>query len=460
MSEANERYTFDVKLSSDYYEAYFSIVLFDAAAIISEQQIIEFLKTKNITFGLNYEAIEQCAKSPESAQGVLVAKGIKHEHGKNGEIDYKIDLEHQMKPKVNEDGSVDFKNIDFIQVVKKGQILATMSLPTDGKNGTTVTNRTIPAKKGKKVQFKLGKNVVVSQDGLQAISAVDGTISVEKEKVSVIEVLEIKSDVGVKTGNINFSGDVIVFGNVITGYKIECGGNLSINGIVEGAELTAAGNILINGGIQGNDEAKLIAGGDVTSKFINNAHINCNGDIETDSLMHSNVVCQGSITCMGRKGLIIGGDIYAKHNVKAKCIGSDMGIMTKIVLGLNETIIEEYKNATERVKMLNENIKKLQQALKILRANVEKDPNNAEQMALYQKTKGNYDDYVVQLNEAKQALINANNVIESVKNSKVVANLLYQGTKIRISNDHYNVKDAMKDVEIRKMDGEIRTISL
>ncbi len=61
----------------------------------------------------------------------------------------------------------------------------------------------------------------------------------------------IQGDVGVETGNINFTGKVIVSGNVMSGYEIISNEDIEINGIVECATLKSKGDITIRQGVQG-----------------------------------------------------------------------------------------------------------------------------------------------------------------------------------------------------------------
>ena len=131
----------------------------------------------------------------------------------------------------------------------------------------------------------------------------------------MVELLEIRDDVGVKTGNIDFSGKIVINGNVTNGYSINSDDEIVINGIVEGAVISTKGNLFINGGIQGHDKAQITVGGNMISKFINNAHITCHGNIEADAIMHSTIMCDGSIHVRGKKALIVGGDIKDRKSV-------------------------------------------------------------------------------------------------------------------------------------------------
>ncbi len=190
--------------------------------------------------------------------------------------------------------------------------------PTEGTPGLTVTGKNIKGKPGKIANFKFGKNVEVSEDGYQLIASTDGTIKMEGQRISIIEILEIRGDVGVKTGNVTFKGKILVTGNVVTGYTIECDGDVEVQGVVEGAKITATGDIIVGRGIQGQDEAVIECDGNLIGRFINNCHAKVKGNIEADAIMHSKIVCDGEIKVSGRKGLIVGGEIKAKDQISAR----------------------------------------------------------------------------------------------------------------------------------------------
>ena len=98
-------------------------------------------------------------------------------------------------------------------------------------------------------------------------------------------------DVDNTTGDIEYEGNVIVHGNVRAGFTLKASGDITIMGVVEGANVDAGGNLTVNRGIQGMNKAQIHAGGDIVSKFVENATIVCGGNIETD--------CFG--ICFGRR---------------------------------------------------------------------------------------------------------------------------------------------------------------
>ena len=75
----------------------------------------------------------------------------------------------QLKEK---NGRVDFRELNLVENVEAGQILATKKPPEEGVAGRTVTGKSLPAKPGKNTQIEIGKNVKLSDDGMSAMSNV------------------------------------------------------------------------------------------------------------------------------------------------------------------------------------------------------------------------------------------------------------------------------------------------
>lgn len=455
---SSDTYEMLINISADYYQAFITVHCFAPDAQVLEKDILQALEKKNIVFGILRENIQRIIDNPHDAENVLVAQGKPHINGLDSEISYLFDTEMKAHPTLNVDGSVDFKNMNFLQAVYKGDILATKTMPTEGTSGTTVTGKVIKAKPGKIKNFKVGKGVSQSSDGLSIVSEVTGSLQFDGEKISVIEILEIRDDIGVKTGNIEFSGKIVVNGNVTTGYSVISDDEIVINGIVEGAVVKTKTNLFINGGVQGHDQANIEVGGNMISKFINNASVLCNGNIEADAIMHSNIICDGSIKVQGKKALIVGGDISVRYDIEAKVIGSEMGTMTKLRLGVDSKVMDSYQAVLEEVKELKDTITKLTQVSRLLSKQFEQT-RNPELKANLDRTEISRTDYARQMAEASTRLKDITELIETLKGSKVKSEEIYPGVKIRIGNSFYNVKELMHRSTIKKDEGDIRAFS-
>ncbi|MBM7560612.1 DUF342 domain-containing protein [Fusibacter tunisiensis] len=457
MSETSRKFEASVKISDNYYVAYLSLEM-EPGAKVKPDDIIKILKERNVIFGLKHNVIEQICKEGTTVHSIVVAEGIVHENGKDGYIDFKITKEHKVKPQILEDGRVDFKNMGFVELVNEEDVLAVKVPPTKGKNGTTVTGKAIRGKDGKDVVLKIGKNMRVSPDGLKAIATSDGTVVVDNDRISVIKSLEIRGDVGVETGNITFQGQVVVNGNVTSGYSVECDGDLVVNGVVEGAVLKAGGNIVISRGIQGHDKASITCHGDLTSNFINSCHVYVKGTIETGAIMSSKIKCDGRIVVKGKKGLIVGGEITSKSDIEANVVGSELGVTTSIKLGVDVETIEELKTLTSDVRDLIDMHDKLGKSVKLLKTKIEQNPEDKRSVFMYEKYSANFVEMDVSLNEKRTRLKMLNELVNNISGAQIKANTFYPGTRIKVGNGNFYVKHQLTRSIIKKDHGEIIAI--
>ncbi len=444
-----------VELSDDYYEAYLTIKCDNTQCLLDKDMIYKILEEKNITYGLDYNTIDLIINECKSVDRVKIAQGKKHQNGKDGKIIFNFHDDSQFKPQKLDNGKVDHKNLNFVNQINKGDILAEKSLPTLGINGITVTGKTIKAKPGKNINFKIGKNVKISDDGLKLIADEVGIVKIEyDDRISIIKVLEINQDVGVSTGNIKFDGKIIINGNVNSGYKVIGGEDVIINGVVEGAEIIAKGNIYIKKGIY--NRAVVMAHENIECKFMESSRVSSQKNIKCDVIMHCDVNSQGTIMANIKKGLIVGGIIQAKKEIIAYAIGSQIGTITKLRLGINENFLEELNNIKKIYTETKNNMKKLNQAIDILNKQYKNDPNNTQLKTILDKTEKTKQQYNEEANKLESKI---NNMYETLKAScdcKIISNVFYPGVKIRINNSHYNIKKILKKTALVLENGEIR----
>lgn len=444
-----------INISDDYYEAYLSIKEYNGKKLsIKKEDILKALEQKNIVYGIDYDAIEKILESPTAINKIVVARGKKHKNGKDGKIMLNFDPSYTIKPKLLSNGRVDHKNLSYVKQVNKGDILAQKVNPTQGENGITVTGKTIKAKPGKHINFITGKNVTISDDGMLLIANVTGNAKIIDGKISVVEVLEIDGNVGIATGNIVFNGKVIVKGNVQAGYIIKSEDDVEIYGIVEGAKIYSNESIIIHKGV--HNKSNLYAEKDVKSSFVENSLIEAKGNIICDAIMHCNIKCCGKIFANEKKGLIVGGTLKVRKSITAKTIGSNIGTVTKIELGIDQEIIDNYKYTKEQIEALKKNIQKLHQAIQLLETKLSKKPSDIKFKLALKKTLSTKQEYIEKIKKLEEDLNLLHLTFEKLRDSKIHAELIYPGTKIKINNSYYNVRNFLKNVILMKENGEIR----
>ena len=200
-------------------------------------------------------------------------------------------------------------------------------------------------------------------------------------KVVVSNVLQIDGDIDTSTGDITYDGNVIIKGNVNTGYRVDATGNIEIDGVVEGATIIAGGDIVLRRGIQGMNKGYLKAGGNLMTKFIENASVVVRGKIESGSILHSDVISKSEITVRGRKGLLVGGSVRANVLIEAQSIGSNMGSNTKVSVGIDAEVQDKIRKLTEELKGLQAEEYRTRQLLELLRAKQQQGTLTKEHIA-------------------------------------------------------------------------------
>jgi len=220
-----------ISISRDRMEAALQIDMPQGSRPITMDAVMEKIKAAGIVYGIDLEAIEKAMA--RSGLEVVCAKGLVPVNGVNASIIYTVDLENKGRPAELDDGRVDFKNLNMFTVVQQDELLAEKVPATMGTPGVDILGNEVAAKPGKDLILPTGKNVY-AVDGLKVFAAQAGQIVAANKKLNVIPIIEVKGDVDLSTGNIEFVGSVLVKGSIQTGFTVKAEGNIEIAGNVSG----------------------------------------------------------------------------------------------------------------------------------------------------------------------------------------------------------------------------------
>lgn len=425
--------------------------------ILSQEEILNTLK-QTIKYGIVGENIEAHLRNPRYCQDIILAQGKDKIESKSAYINYHFNINQCLKPKLNEDGTVDFHQLDIISGVEKGDVLATLYPGDLGEVGIDIYGNKIHPSKIKKLSIKYGKNTHLSEDKLSLISDISGHVKIRDEKIWVNNTFIVKDHIDTSTGDIDYDGNVHVQGNVINGFSIRAKEDVIIHGVVEGAYIEAGGDIIIQHGIQGMNRGCLKAGGNVISKFIENAEISAEGYITTSAILHSNVSAKGDITVLGGKGLITGGKVSSQTLIHGKCAGSSMG--TKVTLEVNQDIdsAKKWNKLQEQVEKNKIEIEKLTRVLKSYNQKIKNGEKIPDYKLEYLKIATNH---CIQLHtDTKELAIQLKELSEYKKKNKIgniiIEKKVYPGVRISIGETHYYVKDNLKYTRFSSEKGQIK----
>ena len=171
-------------------------------------EILAGLEAEGVIYGILEDSIKKVISEQVYNNPVRIAEGLKPKTGINSEIEYKFDTAQSHKPQVDDDGRIDYKNINFIQNVEEGGVLAIRIPAKPGLPGKNVLGKELKGPDGRNIPFKNGSNTIVSEDGNTLTASCSGAIVFLYDKVSVNDVMLIKGDVDFNVGNFQ---NIVIF---------------------------------------------------------------------------------------------------------------------------------------------------------------------------------------------------------------------------------------------------------
>ncbi|MAG13893.1 MAG: polymerase [Spirochaetales bacterium] len=331
----------------------------------SVETMIAFLKNNDVIHGIQEDALTEFETAPRFEESILVAEGTYPKDGKDAKILYNFEFDRSKIKLKEKNGKVDFKEMNLVQNVVEGQILAKKVQREQGSAGRTVSGKLLPAKDGKDVEIGAGKNVELSDDRMSVKSTLNGQVILNAGKINVEPIYVVQGDVNLKTGgNVIFLGTVFVKGSVADGFKVKASGNIEIMGNVGKAVLDAEGDIIVHQGITGKNGGNIHSGKSVWAKFIENAQVEAAEHVvASDGIINSHVIANGKIVCQGKRATIVGGDLKAAEEIHAKALGSVAGSETILEVGYDP-------RSKEKLAKLEEKIGKLENGLDEINLNI------------------------------------------------------------------------------------------
>lgn len=465
----------DISITDDKMQAAIYLTEPRGVNLPGTKDIINKLNEKGVVFGIKEEVISEVLANKKFNQEVSVAYGEESKDGKDGYIKYNIktiDRKDGFRPSVLEDGSVDFQNMDLIENVAEGYVLAERIKAEKGTPGKNVLGQDTPVKDGKEAVLPAGKNTEPSHENPDLlISKINGMVSIKDKKVHILDVLMLQ-DVGLSTGNIKFSGSVVVQKDVSPDYTIESEGDIEVKGNVEKAILKAQGNVIVKRSFFGSGAGVIKGIGKIETKadaiinFGESVIIEAEGNVVVnEAIMNCQIYAGKKVILADKKGSIMGGNIVSGDGIEAINIGSALGAKTDLEVGSNPHLIQRMKfiegeteTLTKKMDQIEKNLNILQKLKVSLKENMPKDKE--EILGQLIKAKFATTKY---LNDMKKELEELNIKMNDAKRATVdVSGTCYSGVKIKIRKATYFVQENIKNVRFyyNEEDASIKITSL
>ena len=291
-------------------------------------------KERGVTFGLKWRLMENLPKEQERYFRLYhAARGTPAVNGADGQVTELFQRHLEKSFAVDEHNRVDYTTLNNVQNVEEGGVICRIALPEKGVPGKSVQGQEIPAKDGKAASIPKGRNTEVTEDGTALIATIAGHVDFTGRAFQVKPLMEIKGNVDFSVGNINYLGDVIIHGDICSGFTVRAVGSITVDGVVEACTVEAGGDLILARGVQGDSKAVIRAQRSLYAKFLENCCVYVKETLQTDCIINCDVYCDGKVDVHTGHMKIIGGTIRAAREVSAGTIGSRNEGRTDVFLG-------------------------------------------------------------------------------------------------------------------------------
>ncbi len=441
---------FSLLVSADKMEAF--ILVAEKGTRLRKDRLLLSLEEKGVKTGIDYVTLERLENQGADSNMVILATGRRPKASADGWYEFFFDINMKKEPKLLEDGSVDYQNIKWFELVRKGDVVAKYHEPELGNPGLNILGQEVPAKKGRELRHLTCKGVTLEPDKKTYIASTDGKIEYKGDGLEVTDILVLDS-VTQATGNVGFNGSVYVRGEVGDGTVIRAEKDILVDGFVEGATLEAGGDIILRKGNNGAGKGKLRAQGSVMGRFFERANVKAGKHINANYCLNSELWADGRIEIAGKKGSLAGGSAYAAQGINAFNIGNAAGIRTGISVGGEKTFIAESDALEERLNSAQRELYLLKNAYADFRRKYPPEARNNNPVylkledSIYSKAQ-EIDKLYKRQEELQKERDRANQVKIVIRGS------LYPGVQVNINGSRWNAKP-IKNVTLKKKDGAV-----
>lgn len=424
------------------------------------EEIKQFITEEGVNVNLDEQAVKDCYArfaDSEIVINALIAQGIEPTDGHNAEIIIHFSVPEN-RPKVV-DGKSDFKNIDNIIMVKKGDLLLTKKLATSGSKGITVRGEEVSPIQGKDITILLGDGATVDEKGISFTATLDGYVDYNGKKLTVSPLYEVKGDVDYSTGNIKFNGSVHIRGDVLPGFKVEADKHILVDGICQDCELIARENVILRTGIKGSGGGTIIAGGSVIVGYCEKSKIQAKENIEIKKYaFNCDIMAGNRVEALAGEGIIAGGSISAFQEITAKQMGTMGNSAFSVAVGSRYYIEHELGRLRKEKIKIGETLLQVDVALSRFDLEQEKIRNHPKIKKMVEvKTK--LDTLIKELDEREQKL----NIENKARSPRIkVKGRVFEGLTVSFYGVNTTIKEQLESIVFYYDDkfGEVSWVSM
>ncbi len=434
-----------------------------AGESIAVEDVTMFLRANGVLSGIIYSEIEKAIKEHTYYKDIVVAKGRPLIETQPGNYEFLFSVGEIKHPTIRSDGSVDYQSMSVIQSVSPGDLLAVYHPAVPGSSGLDVKNREIRCKPAKELPPIKGSGFDVSFDGNSYTANMEGRVEYDNFKLHVRDLYELRKDLDLVIGRIDFRGDVVVHGNVRTGTYIRATKSVTVDGSVEGATIIAEGDIVLKKGMQGGGRAKLVSGGNIYANFIEFTEVKAKGNVEANIILNSTISAGKSVLVKGKRGAIIGGINYCVGEMQAAQAGNKAEIKTVVASGISDEYDKRHHLLSSKAQSARDSIKKAKFEIEQIRdVRLTNDPKEVKDAKISQLTR--------RLKRDERLLEHVEKELQEIEDTMsvgttaaiMIEDTVNPGVTVRIDNKELLIRNKMTHVKFYRPEGsseiEVTTI--
>jgi len=234
---------------------------------------------------------------------------------------------------LNEGRQVDMREIQQRTIVRTGAIIAEIRFKQPRAEGKTVFGEIIPPLADETLEVKAGEGIETLEGGIFK-AKFDGMPAIQDNNITITKAYVVNGDVNMRVGNIRYDGPVEVKGSIDSGAVVECTGPLIVEQSIMSAKIRCKTSIEVKGSITMGGQGYVIARENILAEFIENARVQCDGEIKAKkAILNSEVISGKSIETIEGTGIIAGGTLTCRDSIKTGNLGFKNGATTEIFCG-------------------------------------------------------------------------------------------------------------------------------
>jgi len=427
---------------------------------ITNADILFILAEKSVFYGINYDLIDEIVSKGLCGQEFIIATATMPVAGKDAIVTEIHPIDPDAKPFLNEDGSVDYKKWDNIRQINRGEVICTRVPPTPGIPGVSVFGHPLSPTPGEDCSLPAGMNTRIIDHETKLVAAIEGFLYRRGRDICVGGIYIVKGDVCFKTGNIDYSGDVLVKGNVNSGFSVVAGGNISIEGSVESARIESRnGNVFLKNSVFGQNNASIIAEKNIRAENLQDAVIKAGKTLTVKHIRNCKIEVEN--LNMPFNGQILSSSIAFRGSLKCGSIGGKVESLNEFIFVENER--EHYKkelqNLNELFQKLNATIELLESKLRAIDSEITLTPELENQKKLLASQLSSCNNSKEQLTVKRKKLIKLIEIMPD-RDALIDAYMLFPILKVSIFGFEKEFKQELSSLRIGWKNGSIKMESM